>query len=71
MILQFYAAPIEEKTLGQLHGVTLSGVQRVIVKAEEALEKTLKREYLARVMWPSKQEQIAMAKLVEDRFPGI
>ena len=71
MVLQFYAAPIEIKTVGQLHGVRRPLATEIIKKAEVALAKTLKNEPLARIAWPDQETQQRWASLVEAKFPTV
>ena len=71
MVLQFYTAPIEIKTLGQMHGVRRSKATEILQKAEIAFSKTLKHEPLARIAWPDHETQREWAGWVEAKYPTV
>jgi hypothetical protein len=71
MVLQFYAAPMELKTLSLLHGVPLTTASRTLQKAEVALSFALREHPLASVKWPSREERVAYAQMIQLKYPTI
>ena len=71
LLLQFYAAPLELKSLAQLHGLRKNTASRILVKAEVALNEALTRMKLARIKWPSKTTQREWGEKVAAIYPEI
>lgn len=71
MVLQFYASSVELKTIAQLHGVRKDLASRILAKGELALEKTLKEERQAFILWPSKQLQSDWAYRIKAKYPAV
>ncbi|KAF0685710.1 Aste57867_22457 [Aphanomyces stellatus] len=71
MVLHFYIAAVEHKTLQELFGVHLSTFSRVLRKAEDALDRALRRLPDAAVKWPSKTTQEDWAKLTNAKEPHV
>ncbi|KAE8880695.1 hypothetical protein PF005_g2095 [Phytophthora fragariae] len=68
-VLHYYTAPVEQKTLCELFGVPPSTLCRVMGHAERALDATLREIGAAAVRYPSKQQQLEWAAMVEEREP--
>ncbi|KAG9409791.1 hypothetical protein AC1031_020102 [Aphanomyces cochlioides] len=71
MILHFYTAAVEHKTLQELFGVTPSTFCRVLRHAESALAKALIKMRDAAISWPSKATQCYWAEKSNEREPLV
>ncbi|ETV69905.1 hypothetical protein H257_14504 [Aphanomyces astaci] len=71
MVLHYYTAAVEHKTLQELFGVPPSTFARVLAKAEEALERSLSRIPQASVQWPSIPVQQEWSRLTNEREPLV
>ncbi|RLN99857.1 hypothetical protein DYB28_003947 [Aphanomyces astaci] len=71
MVLHYYTAAVEHKTLQELFDVPPSTFARVLAKAEEALERTLIRIPQASVQWPSIRVQQEWPRLTNEREPLV
>ena len=65
MLLHSYCSPADKKTWSEMFGVSPSTLSRTLLKAEVALLHALNATKEADVVWPSKDDQIRMALLVE------
>ena len=65
MLLHSYCSPADRKTWSEMFGVSASTLSRTLLKAEVALLHALNATKEADVIWPSKDDQIRMALLVE------
>ncbi|KAE9239787.1 hypothetical protein PF004_g7795 [Phytophthora fragariae] len=68
-VLHYYTAPVEQKTLCELFGVPPSTLCRVMGRAERVLDATRREIGAAAVWYPSKQQQLEWAAMVEEREP--
>ncbi|ETV90189.1 hypothetical protein H310_14987 [Aphanomyces invadans] len=57
IVLHFYTAAVELKTLQELFGVASTTLSRLLRKGEDALSRALKCLPAARILWPSKTKQ--------------
>jgi hypothetical protein len=64
LVLRFYVEPVTWKALAQIHGLPESTLNRTLLKAEKALHATCKDLPLARISWPTLEEQELWARLV-------
>ncbi|ETV82889.1 hypothetical protein H257_04663 [Aphanomyces astaci] len=71
MLLHFYTAVVEGKTLHELFGLAPSTFCRVLRRAEEALARTLRRIPDALIRWPSKSGQAHWASKANEREPLV
>ena len=71
LLLHRYCSPAENKTWSEMFGITPSTLIRTLAKGEAALLRTLNNLPEARVEWPSKEEQVAMAIKVQTVEPII
>ena len=74
MLLTFYCSPSEYKTLCKVFATAPATTARVIQNAEIALNKTLKVLRDARIVWPTKDEQLHwghLSSLKESVLRGI
>ncbi|KAF0712318.1 hypothetical protein As57867_004857, partial [Aphanomyces stellatus] len=71
MVLHFYTAAVEHKTLQELFGVPPTTFSRVMSNAEEALERSLRRMPDAAVRWPSVQQQQRWSELTNAKEPLV
>jgi hypothetical protein len=71
ILLEFYCAPIERKTLCSKHGITPSTLSRLISKGEKALELALQHIRDARISMPSKPVQRAWATITQHFEPNV
>ena len=71
MLLHFYSAACEHKTLQELFGVAHSTFARTLNKAELALERALRRIPEAGVRWPSFETQRHWSGLTNIREPMV
>ncbi|ETV99731.1 hypothetical protein H310_07789 [Aphanomyces invadans] len=71
MVLHFYTAALESKTLQELFGLSATTFSRVLHKAEEALSVALKAMKDARIQWPSKKTQALWASKTQEREPLV
>jgi hypothetical protein len=69
MLLQFYTAPIEYKTLSQLFAIPPATLTRTMQAAEIALQSALRELPEATIRWPTVDEQRQFAALVKDKEP--
>lgn len=67
MLLHSYCSPADKKTWSEMFGVSPSTLSRTLLKAEVALLKALNATKEADVVWPSTDDQIRMALLVEKK----
>ena len=67
LLLHSYCSPAERKTWSEMFGIAPSTLSRTLIKAEIALLKTLNCSKEADICWPSKEDQIRMALLVEKK----
>jgi hypothetical protein len=71
LLLQFYTATVEHKTLCQMYGVPPATLSRVLNDAEIALNETLLNEPLAAVKWPTLDQQLEFGRLVELKHADV
>ena len=71
LLLHFYAAPSDEKTLCEFFCVPPSTMHRTLEKAEVAMENCLKSWKSASIVWPTKQKQREMAECIERKEPLV
>jgi hypothetical protein len=71
MVLHFYTNVTRQKTLCRAFGVSPATLSRTLTEAEYALAETLKCVSLARIGWPSKEEQALWAQWIKDKEPLI
>ncbi|KAG9413244.1 hypothetical protein AC1031_016262 [Aphanomyces cochlioides] len=71
MVLHFYTAAVEHKTLQKLFGVAPSTFCRVLKNAEIALARALMKMRDADVRWPSKETQMLWASKTNAREPLV
>ena len=71
MLLHSYCSPAERKTWSEMFGVSSSTLSRTLLKAEVALLHALNATKEADVAWPSTDDQIRMALLVERKVGMI
>ncbi|KAH9105406.1 hypothetical protein AeMF1_018757 [Aphanomyces euteiches] len=71
MVLHFYTAAVEPKTLQELFAVAPSTFSRVLAKAEEALDLSLSRMHDAQVRWPNKRVQQRWSRLTNAKEPLV
>ena len=67
LLLHTYNSPAEHKTWCEMFGIVPSTLSRTLEKAEVALQKTLKNLPEAVIEWPSREEQVRLASLVQAR----
>ena len=67
LLLHSYCSPAEKKTWSEMFGITPSTLSRTIIKAENALLLALNSMKEADITWPSKEDQVRMAILVEQK----
>ena len=60
-----YCGPADRKTWSEMFGVAPSTLSRTLIKAEIALLEALNASKEADISWPSKDDQIRMALMVE------
>lgn len=65
LLLHSYCSPADRKTWCELFGVAPSTLSRTLIKAEMALLETLNASKEADISWPSKEDQVRMASMVE------
>lgn len=65
LLLHSYCSPADRKTWSEMFGVAPSTLSRTLIKAEIALLATLNATKEADICWPSREDQIRMASLVE------
>ncbi|KAG9404223.1 hypothetical protein AC1031_005762 [Aphanomyces cochlioides] len=71
MVLHFYTAAVEHKTLHELFGIAPSTFCRVLKNAEAALHRALAKLRDADVRWPSKATQRLWASRTNAREPLV
>ncbi|RHY11309.1 hypothetical protein DYB36_005419 [Aphanomyces astaci] len=71
MLLHFYTAAVEGKTLHELFGLAPSTFCQVLRRAEEALAQTLRRIPDASIRWPSKSRKAHWASKANEREPLV
>ncbi|ETV66262.1 hypothetical protein H257_17231 [Aphanomyces astaci] len=71
MLLDYYTAAVEHKTLQELFGVSPTTFSRVLRRAEVALDRALSRMQDAAVRWPSKALQRDWAVLTNAKEPLV
>ena len=67
LLLHSYCSPADRKTWCELFGIAPSTLSRTLIRAEIALLETLNATKEAEIRWPSKEDQIRMALLVEKK----
>ncbi|KAF0702602.1 hypothetical protein AaE_015827 [Aphanomyces astaci] len=71
MVLHYYTAAVEGKTMQELFSLTPSTFARVLGRAEDALWRTLKSIPDASIRWPSKLKQAYWASKLNAREPLV
>ena len=71
LVLRFYVEPVTWKALAQIHGLPESTLNRTLMKAEKALHATVKDLPLARISWPTLEQQELWARLVARKEPLV
>ena len=74
MVLTFYCSPSEYKTLCKVFATTPATTSRILEKAEAALNQVLKVIKDARIVWPTKEQQLYwgnLSSLKESVLRGI
>ncbi|RQM29222.1 hypothetical protein B5M09_011719 [Aphanomyces astaci] len=71
MILHFYTAAVEAKTLQELFGLSKTPFSRVLRRAEVALSRALIGMRDARISWPTKATQALWACKTQEREPLV
>ena len=67
LLLHSYCSPADRKTWSEMFGLAPSTLSRTLIKAEIALLQTLNVTKEADISWPSKEDQMRMALLVEKK----
>lgn len=67
LLLHTYCCPSEHKTWSEMFGIAPSTLSRTLIKAEIALQLTLESIEEAKISWPSKNDQVRMALLIEKK----
>ncbi|ETW03260.1 hypothetical protein H310_05656 [Aphanomyces invadans] len=71
IVLHFYTAAVELKTLQELFGVASTTLSQLLRKGEDALLRALKCLPAARILWPSKTNQQYWALKSQEREPLV
>ncbi|ETV72009.1 hypothetical protein H257_12816 [Aphanomyces astaci] len=71
IVLHFYTAPVEHKTLQELFGVASTTLSRLLRRGEGALSRALQCMSAAWINWPSKATQLYWASKSQEREPLV
>ena len=72
LLLHTYTSPAEHKTWCEMFGIVPSTLsRRTLEKAEIALDETLKNLPEAVIEYPSLEEQVRLANLVQEKEPFV
>ncbi|ETV76873.1 hypothetical protein H257_09311 [Aphanomyces astaci] len=71
IVLHFYTAAVEHKTLQELFGVASTTLSRLLRRGEDALSRALQCMPAARIKWPSKATQLYWASKSQEREPLV